>query len=65
MGDIMPHSLIQQLASAHSDDPGEISGGYDWILHNVKELISMPDLAFVNLARILHECKNQRIAGSC
>jgi poly-gamma-glutamate capsule biosynthesis protein CapA/YwtB (metallophosphatase superfamily) len=49
VGDIMTHAPIQQAAGLHRDDPGETSGGYDWILGPVQRLVANADLAIGNL----------------
>jgi poly-gamma-glutamate synthesis protein (capsule biosynthesis protein) len=49
VGDIMTYTPIQRTASMHAADPGETSGGYDWVLSPVRELIASADLAIGNL----------------
>lgn len=48
-GDIMAHADLQLGAYMHRDDPGETSGGYDWVLGAAKEIVFNADLAVANL----------------
>lgn len=49
VGDIMAHEDIQLTAFLHRKDPGETSGGYDWIFRRVRDLFLQADLAIGNL----------------
>jgi poly-gamma-glutamate capsule biosynthesis protein CapA/YwtB (metallophosphatase superfamily) len=49
VGDIMTYTPIQRTAWMHRDDPGETSGGYDWIFRPLQRLVANADLAVGNL----------------
>jgi poly-gamma-glutamate capsule biosynthesis protein CapA/YwtB (metallophosphatase superfamily) len=49
VGDIMAHEDIQLAAFLHRRDPGETSGGYDWLFRRVRHLFLKADLAVGNL----------------
>ena len=49
VGDIMAHDDVQLAAFLHRKDPGETSGGYDWLFHRVQHLFSKADLTVGNL----------------
>lgn len=49
VGDIMAGAELQLTAYLHRNDPQETSGGYDWILQDVRALVSGAGLAIGNL----------------
>ena len=53
VGDIMAHEDIQLTAFLHRREPGETSGGYDWIFRRVRHLFLRADLAIGNLEAVI------------
>ena len=49
VGDVMAHADVQVGAALHRHDPGETSGGYDWIFAEVAPLFVGADLVLGNL----------------
>ena len=48
-GDTMVHADVQLGAAAHRNDPDERSGGYEWMLRGVRDVVTRADLAVANL----------------